>query len=78
MSLGYRRLLHSSALRRSTQKEKRRRAMQEAQARSVLYQRRGQRLVGQTGEWEVIVGMEMHAQIATTHKLFSGVLCYCA
>ncbi|MDG1413010.1 MAG: Asp-tRNA(Asn)/Glu-tRNA(Gln) amidotransferase GatCAB subunit B, partial [Alphaproteobacteria bacterium] len=27
---------------------------------------------GQTGEWEVVVGMEVHAQVTSHSKLFSG------
>src|ERR1700694_4076033 len=27
---------------------------------------------GATGEWEVVVGMEVHAQVSSTSKLFSG------
>ena len=31
------------------------------------------RIKGETGEWEVVVGLEVHAQItATRSKLFSG------
>ena len=30
------------------------------------------RIAGQTGEWEVVIGLEVHAQIATASKLFSG------
>ena len=31
------------------------------------------RIKGETGEWEVVVGLEVHAQItATASKLFSG------
>src|SRR6478609_414135 len=31
------------------------------------------RITGETGEWEVVVGLEVHAQItATASKLFSG------
>jgi len=33
---------------------------------------RKQLLKGATGEWEVIVGMEVHAQVASRAKLFSG------
>src|SRR5690606_23182136 len=29
-------------------------------------------IAGATGEWEVIVGMEVHAQVASKAKLFSG------
>ncbi|MEI2559239.1 hypothetical protein V8939_19260, partial [Acinetobacter pittii] len=27
---------------------------------------------GETGDWEVVVGLEVHAQITTNAKLFSG------
>ena len=27
---------------------------------------------GETGDWEVIIGLEVHAQVASTSKLFSG------
>ncbi len=30
------------------------------------------RITGDTGEWEVVVGLEVHAQINTASKLFSG------
>src|ERR1700761_8214188 len=30
------------------------------------------RIEGATGEWEVVIGLEVHAQIATEAKLFSG------
>src|SRR3954462_4545786 len=30
------------------------------------------RLKGSTGEWEVIIGMEVHAQVTSRAKLFSG------
>src|SRR3954470_10622506 len=30
------------------------------------------RLKGSTGEWEVIIGMEVHAQVTSNAKLFSG------
>ncbi|MEP6248035.1 MAG: Asp-tRNA(Asn)/Glu-tRNA(Gln) amidotransferase subunit GatB, partial [Marinomonas sp.] len=30
------------------------------------------RIQGQTGEWEVVIGLEVHAQISTHSKLFSG------
>ena len=33
---------------------------------------KGQYLKGATGDWEVIVGMEVHAQVASKAKLFSG------
>jgi len=33
---------------------------------------RSKRLKGATGEWEVIIGMEVHAQVTSRAKLFSG------
>ena len=30
------------------------------------------RIQGTTGEWEVVIGLEVHAQIASQSKLFSG------
>ena len=27
---------------------------------------------GSTGEWEVVIGMEVHAQVSSKSKLFSG------
>jgi aspartyl-tRNA(Asn)/glutamyl-tRNA(Gln) amidotransferase subunit B len=30
------------------------------------------RIMGETGEWEVVVGLEVHAQVASNAKLFSG------
>jgi aspartyl-tRNA(Asn)/glutamyl-tRNA(Gln) amidotransferase subunit B len=30
------------------------------------------RIQGETGEWEVVIGLEVHAQISTEAKLFSG------
>lgn len=30
------------------------------------------RIQGATGEWEVVIGLEVHAQIVTKAKLFSG------
>ncbi|MGB0906572.1 MAG: Asp-tRNA(Asn)/Glu-tRNA(Gln) amidotransferase subunit GatB [Maricaulaceae bacterium] len=29
-------------------------------------------LKGETGDWEIIIGLEVHAQVASTSKLFSG------
>src|SRR5581483_11714813 len=34
--------------------------------------RNGNLIKGETGDWEVIVGMEVHAQVASQAKLFSG------
>ena len=34
---------------------------------------KGQRLIkGQTGDWEIVIGMEVHAQVLSQSKLFSG------
>jgi len=33
---------------------------------------RGKTIKGATGDWEVVVGMEVHAQVASRSKLFSG------
>src|SRR4029434_1344352 len=30
------------------------------------------RIKGETGEWEVVVGLEVHAQVVSNAKLFSG------
>src|SRR6476660_859898 len=30
------------------------------------------RITGETGDWEVVVGLEVHAQIVSNAKLFSG------
>jgi len=32
----------------------------------------GKLIKGQTGEWEVVIGMEIHAQVTSNSKLFSG------
>src|SRR6266480_713708 len=32
----------------------------------------GKLIKGQTGDWEVIIGMEVHAQVTSESKLFSG------
>jgi aspartyl-tRNA(Asn)/glutamyl-tRNA(Gln) amidotransferase subunit B len=32
----------------------------------------GKRVRGATGDWEVVIGMEIHAQVASESKLFSG------
>ncbi|MBT7509583.1 MAG: hypothetical protein HN650_04110, partial [Rhodospirillaceae bacterium] len=29
-------------------------------------------LAGETGDWEVVVGLEVHAQVMSNAKLFSG------
>ena len=31
-----------------------------------------QTIKGQTGEWEIVIGMEVHAQVLSESKLFSG------
>jgi aspartyl-tRNA(Asn)/glutamyl-tRNA(Gln) amidotransferase subunit B len=33
---------------------------------------RGQIIIGATGEWEVVIGLEVHAQVISNSKLFSG------
>ena len=30
------------------------------------------RIQGATGEWEVVIGLEVHAQVTSNSKLFSG------
>ena len=30
------------------------------------------RIKGETGDWEVVVGLEVHAQVVSNAKLFSG------
>ena len=30
------------------------------------------RIQGETGEWEVVIGLEVHAQVTSNAKLFSG------
>ena len=30
------------------------------------------RIKGETGEWEVVIGLEVHAQVTSASKLFSG------
>src|SRR5262244_3732179 len=32
----------------------------------------GKLIKGQTGDWEVVIGMEIHAQVTSKSKLFSG------
>ena len=32
----------------------------------------GFRIKGETGDWEVVVGLEVHAQVVSNAKLFSG------
>ena len=34
--------------------------------------RQGKLIKGQTGDWEVVIGMEIHAQVTSKSKLFSG------
>ena len=31
-----------------------------------------QLIQGETGEWEIVIGMEVHAQVTAQSKLFSG------
>jgi aspartyl-tRNA(Asn)/glutamyl-tRNA(Gln) amidotransferase subunit B len=45
--------------------EEKRRMQDKARAKSDL-------IAGATGDWEVIVGLEVHAQVASASKLFSG------
>src|SRR6266568_2712009 len=35
-------------------------------------QRRSSRIKGLTGDWEMVIGMEVHAQVTSQSKLFSG------
>jgi aspartyl-tRNA(Asn)/glutamyl-tRNA(Gln) amidotransferase subunit B len=35
-------------------------------------QRKSKRIKGSTGDWEVVIGMEVHAQVSAQAKLFSG------
>ncbi len=37
-----------------------------------MIERRGKLIPGATGDWEVIIGLEVHAQVASNAKLFSG------
>jgi aspartyl-tRNA(Asn)/glutamyl-tRNA(Gln) amidotransferase subunit B len=37
-----------------------------------MVQRRSKLIKGATGDWEVVIGMEVHAQVASRSKLFSG------
>jgi aspartyl-tRNA(Asn)/glutamyl-tRNA(Gln) amidotransferase subunit B len=32
----------------------------------------GKLIKGQTGDWEVVIGLEVHAQVTSNSKLFSG------
>ena len=32
------------------------------------------RIHGETGEWEVVIGLEVHAQVTSNAKLFSAIL----
>lgn len=67
-----------------SRKERRRREAQEALARAGgSLVRQGDLVVGRTGLWQVVVGIEVHAQIDVPNKLFSGLLlapllCCCA
>ena len=48
-------------------------ATQEAQQETEQQtQQRGQIVHGATGDWEIVIGLEIHAQIETNAKLFSG------
>ena len=35
-------------------------------------QRKPKSIQGATGPWEIVIGMEVHAQVASRSKLFSG------
>ncbi|HEX3944525.1 MAG TPA: Asp-tRNA(Asn)/Glu-tRNA(Gln) amidotransferase subunit GatB [Rhizomicrobium sp.] len=35
-------------------------------------ERVAERIIGATGEWEIVIGMEVHAQVLSSAKLFSG------
>ena len=35
-------------------------------------QRRSSSIKGLTGDWEMVIGMEVHAQVTSQSKLFSG------
>ena len=37
-----------------------------------MSEREPYRVTGRTGEWEVVIGLEVHAQVASNAKLFSG------
>ena len=37
-----------------------------------MTERQGKLLQGSTGDWEVVIGLEVHAQVASNAKLFSG------
>lgn len=37
-----------------------------------MSEHRGKLLTGSTGDWEVVIGMEVHAQVSSKAKLFSG------
>ena len=37
-----------------------------------MSERQPYRIAGRTGEWEVVIGLEVHAQVASNAKLFSG------
>ncbi len=39
---------------------------------SPMTERTAYRIEGATGEWEVVMGLEVHAQVSTASKLFSG------
>ncbi|MBP9050825.1 MAG: hypothetical protein KBF91_06370, partial [Alphaproteobacteria bacterium] len=32
-------------------------------------------LKGETGDWEMVIGLEVHAQVTAKSKLFSGASC---
>jgi hypothetical protein len=56
-----------------SRKERRRREALEASRKSQgSFVRDGDLVVGRTGLWQVIIGIEVHAQINSNRKLFSG------
>lgn len=57
-----------------SRKERRRREALEASRKTHggSLRRDGDLFIGRTGLWQVIIGIEVHAQINSNHKLFSG------
>lgn len=37
-----------------------------------MSQGNGQLIKGKTGDWEMVIGLEVHAQVTSKSKLFSG------
>lgn len=62
----------TSILRKETRKEKRRREAAEQMLAKQRFARKGNLIEGKTGLWEVVVGIEIHAQINASKKLFSS------